>query len=123
MSLTESSAIDIAKAASSASRHLATRSEAERNEALTALHDALLANKTAILEANARDLQAAEQSVAGGSLSHSVLKRLDLSRPGKYDDMLQGILSVRSLKDPSRFPFSLFFFFFLNYCTDLLTLF
>ncbi|KAL2857381.1 Aldehyde/histidinol dehydrogenase [Aspergillus pseudodeflectus] len=100
MSLTESSAIDIAKAASSASRHLATRSEAERNEALTALHDALLANKTAILEANARDLQAAEQSVAGGSLSHSVLKRLDLSRPGKYDDMLQGILSVRSLKDP-----------------------
>ncbi|KAL3442120.1 Aldehyde/histidinol dehydrogenase [Aspergillus insuetus] len=100
MSLTESSAIDIAKAASSASRHLATRSEAERNEALTALHDALLANKTAILEANARDLQAAEQSVAVGSLSHSVLKRLDLSRPGKYDDMLQGILSVRSLKDP-----------------------
>ncbi|KAL2811159.1 Aldehyde/histidinol dehydrogenase [Aspergillus granulosus] len=100
MSLTESSAVDIAKAASFASRHLATRSEAERNEALTALHDALLANKTAILEANARDLQTAEKSVAGGSLSQSVLKRLDLSRPGKYDDMLQGILSVRSLKDP-----------------------
>ncbi|KAL2842970.1 Aldehyde/histidinol dehydrogenase [Aspergillus pseudoustus] len=100
MSLTESSAVDIAKAASSASRHLATRSEAERNQALTALHDALLANKAAILEANARDLRTAEQSVAGGSLSHSVLKRLDLSRPGKYDDMLHGILSVRSLKDP-----------------------
>ncbi|KAL3456313.1 Aldehyde/histidinol dehydrogenase [Aspergillus heterothallicus] len=106
MSLTESSAIDIAKAASSASRHLATRTEAERNDALTALHDALLDNKAAILEANARDLRAAEQSVAGGGLSRSVLKRLDLSRPGKYDDMLQGILSVRSLKDPSRLPSS-----------------
>ncbi|KAL2859954.1 glutamate-5-semialdehyde dehydrogenase [Aspergillus lucknowensis] len=100
MSLTESPAIDIAKAASSASRHLATRSEVERNEALTALHDALRANKSLILEANARDLQAAEKSVTNGSLSQSVLKRLDLSRPGKYDDMLQGILSVRSLKDP-----------------------
>ncbi|KAL4781909.1 Aldehyde/histidinol dehydrogenase [Aspergillus varians] len=100
MSLTESSAIDIAKAASSASRHLATLSEVSRNEALTALHDALLTNKDAILEANARDLRAAKQSVNAGDLSHSVLKRLDLSRPGKYDDMLQGILSVRNLKDP-----------------------
>ncbi|BCS17976.1 glutamate-5-semialdehyde dehydrogenase [Aspergillus puulaauensis] len=100
MSLTDSSAIDIAKSASLASRHLATLSEANRNEALAALHDALLANKEAILEANARDLQTAKQSVDGGSLSHSALKRLDLSRPGKYEDMLQGILSVRNLKDP-----------------------
>lgn len=103
MSLTESSAIDVAKAASSASRHLATLSEADRNEALTALHDALLTNKDAILEANARDLRTAKQCVDGASPSHSVLKRLDLSRPGKYDDMLQGILSVRNLKDPSMF--------------------
>ncbi|KAL4997787.1 Aldehyde/histidinol dehydrogenase [Aspergillus recurvatus] len=100
MSLTESSAIDIAKAASSASRHLAILSEADRNEALTALHAALLRNKDVILEANARDIRAAKQAVDGGSLSHSVLKRLDLSRPGKYDDMLQGILSVKSLRDP-----------------------
>ncbi|KAL6239163.1 hypothetical protein BDW75DRAFT_227312 [Aspergillus navahoensis] len=100
MSLTESSAIDIAKAASSASRHLAILSEADRNGALTALHAALLRNKDAILEANARDIRAAKEEVDGGSLNHSVLKRLDLSRPGKFDDMLQGILSVRSLKDP-----------------------
>ncbi|KAL4749348.1 hypothetical protein BDW72DRAFT_134624 [Aspergillus terricola var. indicus] len=100
MSLTESTAIDIAKAASSASRHLAILSEADRNEALTALHAALLRNKNAILEANARDIRAAKQAVDGGSLNYSVLKRLDLSRPGKYDDMLQGILSVRSLRDP-----------------------
>ncbi|KAI9373127.1 Aldehyde/histidinol dehydrogenase [Aspergillus egyptiacus] len=98
MSLTESSATDIAKAASSASRQLAILSEADRNEALSALHDALLKNKNLILEANARDLQAA--TAEGGSISPSVLKRLDLSRPGKYDDMLQGIFSVRDLKDP-----------------------
>ena len=30
----------------------------------------------------------------------SLVKRLDLSRPGKYDDMLQGILDVRQLDDP-----------------------
>lgn len=101
MSLTELSAIDIAKAASLASCQLATLSETDRNEALTALHNALLIEKGAILEANAKDIRAAEQSVEGGSLSHSVLKRLDLSRPGKYDDMLRGITSVRNLSDPS----------------------
>ncbi|KAL4923213.1 glutamate-5-semialdehyde dehydrogenase [Aspergillus undulatus] len=100
MSLTELSAFDIAKAASSASRHLATLSEENRNDALTALHNALLTNKAAILEANARDLQAATRSVENGILSQSALKRLDLSRPGKYDDMLQGILSVKNLRDP-----------------------
>ncbi|KAL4792923.1 Aldehyde/histidinol dehydrogenase [Aspergillus venezuelensis] len=100
MSLTELSAGDIAKAASSASRQLAVLSEESRNDALIALHDALRENKSAILEANARDLQVAKESVEGGSLSLSVLKRLDLSRPGKYDDMLQGILSVKNLKDP-----------------------
>ncbi|KAL4937448.1 hypothetical protein BDV06DRAFT_226928 [Aspergillus oleicola] len=100
MSLTEKSAGDIAKSASLASRHLAVLSEENRNDALIALHDALLKSKAAILEANARDLRTAQQSVEGGRLSHSVLKRLDLSRPGKYDDMLQGILSVKNLKDP-----------------------
>lgn len=100
MSLTESSAIDVAKAAAEASRRLATLSNAARNEALTALFHALSRNKDVILEANARDLEAATRAARDGSLSHSVLKRLDLAKPGKYDDMLQGILSVRDLEDP-----------------------
>ncbi|KAE8361021.1 Aldehyde/histidinol dehydrogenase [Aspergillus caelatus] len=100
MSLTESSAIDIARTASLASRRLATLSEADRNGALTALHDALLRNKNYILEANAKDVEMANQAAASGNLSQSVLKRLDLSRPGKYDDMLKGILDVRDLQDP-----------------------
>ncbi|OGM39545.1 gamma-glutamyl phosphate reductase [Aspergillus bombycis] len=100
MSLTESSAIDIARTASLASRGLATLSEADRNGALTALHDALLRHKESILEANARDVEMASRAAASGNLSQSVLKRLDLSRPGKYDDMLKGILDVRDLQDP-----------------------
>ncbi|KAF7624647.1 hypothetical protein AFLA_008347 [Aspergillus flavus NRRL3357] len=100
MSLTESSAIDIARTASLASRRLATLSEADRNGALTALHDALLRNKNSILEANAKDVDMASRAAASGNLSQSILKRLDLSRPGKYDDMLKGILDVRDLQDP-----------------------
>lgn len=101
MSLTESSAAEIAKSASLASKRLATLSTDARNEALTALHDALLKEKETILQANARDVAAAKQAAANGELSQSVLKRLDLSRPGKYEDMLTGILSVRDLEDPS----------------------
>ncbi|PYH97776.1 glutamate semialdehyde dehydrogenase [Aspergillus ellipticus CBS 707.79] len=100
MSLTESSAFEIASAASLASRRLAILSNAERNEALTALHRGLLDNKGNILEANARDVATANLAAENGTLNYSVLKRLDLSKPGKFDDMLLGILSVRDLKDP-----------------------
>ncbi|OJJ50438.1 hypothetical protein ASPZODRAFT_11311 [Penicilliopsis zonata CBS 506.65] len=100
MSLTESSAADVAKAASLASSRLAILSNDSRNEALTALHHALSENKDVILKANARDVEIATTAVKKGDLSESVLKRLDLSRPGKYNDMLQGILSVRDLEDP-----------------------
>lgn len=102
MSLTQSSAGSIASAASVAARRLAVLSNAERNEALTALYEGLLANKDAILAANAKDVALASRAAEDGDLNSSVLKRLDLSRPGKYDDMLQGILSVRGLNDPSK---------------------
>ncbi|KAJ5788092.1 hypothetical protein N7457_003082 [Penicillium paradoxum] len=100
MSLTDSTAVDIAYSASLASRRLATLSNSARNEALTALHHALDVNRDVILSANAKDLEIATRAAESGNLSHSVLKRLDLSRPGKYDDMLDGILSVRNLDDP-----------------------
>jgi len=102
MSLTDSAAVDVARSASLASRRLATLSNAARNEALTALHHALDVNRQHILAANAKDLELANHAADSGNLSHSVLKRLDLSRPGKYDDMLDGILSVRDLDDPSK---------------------
>lgn len=98
MSLTDSPASVIAKAASLASRRLATLSHLARNDALTALHHALLQQKSAILQANARDVEAAAH---GGANSQSLLKRLDLGRTGKFEDMLNGILAVRDLGDPS----------------------
>jgi Gamma-glutamyl phosphate reductase len=102
MSLTESAAVDVARSASLASRRLATLPNTARNDALTALHQALDKNRATILAANAKDVEAATRDANNGTLNHSVLKRLDLSRPGKYDDMLEGILSVRDLDDPSK---------------------
>ncbi|CAI7642356.1 unnamed protein product [Penicillium viridicatum] len=100
MPLTDSAAVDAAQSASLASRRLATLNNDDRNKALTLLHDALEMNEKEILEANARDVEIATIAAESGNLSHSVLKRLDLSRPGKYKDMLDGILSVRDLDDP-----------------------
>lgn len=102
MSLTESSPLQAAKAASICSRSLATFSVKTRNDALTAIHDALSTERDKILQANTRDLEAASKAVQDGSLSQAVLKRLDLGRAGKYDDMLKGILDVRELEDPGR---------------------
>ena len=100
MSLTASTPEAAAKAASLASRGLAILPVEARNKALTAIHDALEANRQSVLEANARDMELAQQASKDGKLSQSLVKRLDLSRAGKYDDMLQGILDVRGLDDP-----------------------
>jgi glutamate-5-semialdehyde dehydrogenase len=100
MSLTNSTPEAAARAASISARSLATLPLDARNASLSAIHDALKASRTIILEANARDMVSAKTASANGQLSQSVLKRLDLSRPGKFDDMLQGILDVNSLPDP-----------------------
>jgi glutamate-5-semialdehyde dehydrogenase len=100
MSLTESSPTEVARAASIASGSLSTLSLSARNDALTVLHDALKDARSTILAANSIDVEAATKAAENGELSQSVLKRLDLSRKGKYDDMLKGILDVRELEDP-----------------------
>jgi glutamate-5-semialdehyde dehydrogenase len=100
MSLTESTPEAAAKAAAFSARNLAVLSVEARNDALTAIHDALKAEKTSILQANDRDIELAKQASKDGKLSQSLIKRLDLNRPGKFDDMLQGILDVRKLEDP-----------------------
>ena len=100
MSLTESSPEAAAKAAAFSARNLAVLSVDARNDALTAIHDALKEGKQSILDANAQDMTLAQQASADGKLSSSLIKRLDLGRAGKFDDMLQGILDVRKLPDP-----------------------
>lgn len=102
MSLTNASPAEAAKAAKVSSRTLATLSTSARNNALDVIHNDLAAARDDILAANARDLELAKKSATNGELNPSIVKRLDLSRPGKFDDMLQGIKDVRDLEDPGR---------------------
>ena len=102
MSLTESTPESAARAAFLSAGSLARLSVKQRNDALMAIHDALSQERNIILEANSRDLALASKVAESGTLSQSVLKRLDLGRPGKFDDMLQGILDVKNLEDPGR---------------------
>ncbi len=106
MSLTNATPLDIAKSAREGSRTLAVLKTEERNAALTAIHKALADGKEEVLAANAKDLEAANKAAAGGTLSASLVKRLDLGKPGKYEDMLQGILDVVELEDPSMYTLS-----------------
>lgn len=101
MSLTNATPLEVAKAARIGSRSLAVLSTRERNAALTAIHAALADGKDEVLAANKQDLEDANKAAAGGTLSQSLVKRLDLGKKGKYEDMLQGILDVRELEDPS----------------------
>jgi glutamate-5-semialdehyde dehydrogenase len=101
MSLTNATPLDIAQSAREGSRTLAVLKTEDRNAALTAIHKALADGKEEVLAANAKDLEAANKAAAGGTLSASLVKRLDLGKPGKYEDMLQGILDVVELEDPS----------------------
>lgn len=104
MSVTNSSPLEVAKAASIASRSLAVLPAYARNDALTAIHQELANAKEEILAANARDVELATKAAEDGKLSQSVLKRLDLARIGKWEDMLKGILDVRDLEDPGERP-------------------
>lgn len=109
MSLTNASPEQAARSAKVSSRTLATLPVSARNAALDAVHDALADARESILEANAKDMELAKQSSASGELSPSIMKRLDLSRKGKFDDMLQGIKDVRALEDPGRWLACLLF--------------
>ncbi|RDA91325.1 hypothetical protein CP533_1565 [Ophiocordyceps camponoti-saundersi (nom. inval.)] len=97
MSLTNGSAEAAASAAREASTTLASLPTKARNDALDSVHAALVASRDKILAANARDV---ERASADQSADFALMSRLDLSRPGKWDDMLRGVLDVRDLDDP-----------------------
>jgi len=107
MSLTNATPLEVAQAARLGSRKLAVLSTEDRNTALTAIHKALADGKDEVLASNAKDLEAANKAAENGTLSQSLIKRLDLGKKGKYEDMLQGILDVRELEDPSMYSTTL----------------
>lgn len=100
MSLTSATPLEAAQSAKAASHHLAALDNLTRNEALASIHTHLARHRDAILAANARDMDAARAAAADGQLSPSLLSRLDLAKPGKFDDMLKGIADVAALADP-----------------------
>jgi glutamate-5-semialdehyde dehydrogenase len=95
MTLTEQMT-SLAKQARAASRELAKLSTAEKNLCLLAMADALLANKAAIQEANARDMKAGAES----GLSSAMLDRLKLDDK-RVAGMAQGLREVAALPDPT----------------------
>lgn len=83
------------EAAQRASRALATLSTAQKNAALAAIADAIDANHGPILEANARDISAGEES----GLSLGLLDRLRFT-PERLVSLAQAVRDVIGLPDP-----------------------
>lgn len=100
-SQSSSGAEQIARAARKAFQASQLVAPSERDVALEAIHKVLSANQAAIIEANKKDMDAAEPLVAAGQLSTSLLSRLDLTRPGKFQAMLDGIMQVKQLACPT----------------------
>ncbi len=91
---------NLARAAREASRVLARATEAQRNAALEAIAVAIENNVDAILEANGRDLEAAEPAVAEGKLSAALVDRLRLSESKVLSTIALGVRSVKAQMDP-----------------------
>ena len=85
---------EILAAAKSAKFYLAALPESDKDKALYAMADALEAECSSILEANARDAEAVR-----GTVSDVMLDRLMLSKE-RIEGMAQGIREVAELPDP-----------------------
>ncbi len=88
------STLDILKRAKAASRLLSDLTEQQKNAALLAMADSLVADAAAILAANAEDIAAAE-----GVISPVMIDRLRLTTQ-RIDGMAEGIRQVAALPDP-----------------------
>lgn len=85
----------LGQAARAASRVLARTSTGQKNLALTAIADALGADREGLIAANAEDVAAA--TAAG--LESALLDRLTLT-PARIDAMINGLKQVAALPDP-----------------------
>ncbi len=85
----------VGKQARSASRYLAAASTSDKNSALLAIHDELVAAKSDILAANKTDMDKGQKD----NLDAALLDRLELN-DARFDGMLQGLKDVAALPDP-----------------------
>ncbi|WRT64938.1 glutamate-5-semialdehyde dehydrogenase [Kwoniella shivajii] len=100
-SSSSNAAESIAKAAREAFEQSQLVDVSERDLALKAIREVLEGKKDEVLAANKEDMETAEALLAQGKLSKSLVSRLDLSRSGKFQAMLQGITDVASLPVPT----------------------
>ncbi|WP_435073581.1 glutamate-5-semialdehyde dehydrogenase [Halorubrum sp. HHNYT27] len=82
-----------------AALRLANADEATRDDALRSIADALRENETEILEANARDVEAAEEMLSRGEYAQALVDRLKLDA-AKLDDIAGMVESVAEQEDP-----------------------
>lgn len=85
---------EILRCAKAASRSLSTLTTEQKNAALVAMADSLVAHTQNILDANQQDVAAAQ-----GSISRVMIDRLTLTAD-RIEGMAQGIRDVASLPDP-----------------------
>src|SRR4030042_608049 len=88
-----------AEAARRASYALASLSVEDRNAALRCIADSIWAHRDNLLEANRKDLEAAEAMLDRGEITRAVLKRLELTQD-KVKEIVGMVISVASLDDP-----------------------
>jgi len=90
---------ELIEASGRAALRLANADEATRNDALRSIADALRENEAAILDANARDVEAAEEMLARGEYTQALVDRLKLDA-AKLDDIAGMVESVAEQADP-----------------------
>jgi glutamate-5-semialdehyde dehydrogenase len=98
----ESSGVSVASMAErarAASRAVARLSAEARNQVLLTAAQAIESNTQRILEANARDCRAAEESVAAGKMTSAMLARLRVTERG-IAQMARQVREVAALADP-----------------------
>ena len=88
-----------AEAARRASYTLAGLSVEDRNAALRSIADSIWDQRDDLLEANRKDLEAAEALLDRGEITRAVLKRLELTQD-KVRGIVEMVMSVASLDDP-----------------------
>eukprot|EP00126_Sphaerothecum_destruens_P004863 Sdes_comp18417_c0_seq3m8313 len=99
---------EIAQNASEASISLRRASAALKNQALSAVQKLLDSRHAEVIAANQRDISATKIQVEKGNISETLLKRLDICgvNQTKYRQLLQGLLDVQELDDPTGQEFS-----------------
>ena len=95
----ESDTDELIEGSQRAALRLANADEATRDAALRSIADALRANEEAILDANARDVEAAEEMLERGEYTQALVDRLKLDA-AKLDDIAGMVESVAEQDDP-----------------------